>query len=73
VTFPCVVYSHYAVLDWRRHMCLFFYISGVATGYLAWRLTSAPKLWDSEEEAKFWRSKWISAQNQLDKLNIEKD
>ena len=54
-------------------MCLFFYISGVATGYLAWRLTSAPKLWDSEEEAKFWRSKWISAQNQLDKLNIEKD
>lgn len=54
-------------------MCLVFYISGVLTGYLAWRLTSAPRLWDSEEEVKHWRLKWIDAQNQLDLLKQSDD
>lgn len=54
-------------------MCLFFYLCGVATGYMSWRLATAPRLWDSEEEAKLWRTKWVSAQQQLDEININKD
>jgi len=54
-------------------MCLFFYLCGVATGYISWRLATAPRLWDSEEEAKLWRTKWMATQQQLDKLNTPND
>jgi hypothetical protein len=49
-------------------MCLFFYLAGVATGYLAWRMTSAPKLWDMEEERNFWRTQWNLVKNENDLL-----
>jgi hypothetical protein len=48
-------------------MSLVFYIGGIVTGYIAWRLAHAPRLWSAEEEARLWRSKWISAQIELDK------
>lgn len=54
-------------------MCLVFYICGVLTGYLAWRLTSAPRLWDSQEEARFWRTQWVAARSQLDTLTPNED
>jgi len=56
-------------------MCLLFYLAGVATGYLAWRLASAPKLWDAEEERDFWRKQWSALKNENDLLtsNISKD
>ena len=49
-------------------MCLFFYLAGIATGYLAWRMTSAPKLWDAQEERDFWRKQWTVVKNENDLL-----
>lgn len=49
-------------------MCLFFYISGVLSGYLAWRMSSAPRLWDAEDEVVYWRKRWVEAMAQNDRL-----
>lgn len=49
-------------------MCLLFYLAGVATGYLTWRLVSAPYLWDAQEEAKSWQKQWAIAKSEIDAL-----
>jgi hypothetical protein len=49
-------------------MCLFFYLSGVFTGYLTWRLVNAPRLWDAEEEAKNWQKQWLVLKEQNDTI-----
>lgn len=48
-------------------MCLFFYLAGVLCGYIAWRLASAPQLWDAEEEAKSWHRQWESLKKEMDR------
>lgn len=47
-------------------MCLLFYIAGILTGYITWRITTAPYLWDAEEEAKFYKKEWIALKNKQD-------
>lgn len=52
-------------------MCLLFYVAGCLTGYLAWRMSSAPMLWDAEDEAKHWKKQWLSLKNEMDKNLVE--
>jgi len=47
-------------------MCLLFYIAGILTGYITWRIATAPYLWDAEEEAKFYKNEWIALKNKQD-------
>ena len=49
-------------------MCLLFYLAGVLSGYLAWRLSSAPRLWDAEEEARNWQKQWVILKQENDSL-----
>ena len=52
-------------------MCLFFYLAGVLSGYITWRLVSAPYLWDAEEEAKSWYRQWESLKQEMDLLRAQ--
>ena len=52
-------------------MCLFFYLAGVLSGYITWRLVSAPYLWDAEEEAKSWYRQWESLKREMDLLRAQ--
>ena len=52
-------------------MCLVFYLAGVLSGYISWRLANAPRLWDAEEEIKSWQRQWIAAKNESDLLRAQ--
>lgn len=54
-------------------MCLVFYLAGLLTGYLAWRLASAPRMWDAEDEAYYWKKQWIAVKNENDLLRANDD
>jgi hypothetical protein len=54
-------------------MCLLFYLAGVFSGYITWRLVSAPYLWDAEEEAKYWKKEWVVVKRQNDLLTDNND
>lgn len=54
-------------------MCLVFYLAGVFTGYLAWRLASAPRMWDAEDEAHYWKKQWLAAKSENDLLKAHED
>lgn len=54
-------------------MCLLFYLAGVATGYLAWRYSSAPRLWDAEDEARHWQKQWAVIKSENDALRGTED
>jgi hypothetical protein len=51
-------------------MCLLFYLAGLATGYVAWRISTAPRLWDAQTEADFWRNQWLKIKSRED-LTVE--
>jgi hypothetical protein len=52
-------------------MCLFFYLAGVLSGYISWRMANAPRLWDAEEEAKTWQRQWVVSKNENDLLRAQ--
>jgi hypothetical protein len=52
-------------------MCLLFYVAGCLTGYLAWRMSSAPMLWDAEDEAKHWKKQWLALKSEMDRNLVE--
>lgn len=54
-------------------MCLLFYLAGVVSGYLAWRMAFAPRLWDAEEEASYWRLEWLKVKGINDKSSMADD
>lgn len=54
-------------------MCLVFYVAGVLTGFLAWRLSSAPRLWDAEDEARYWQKQWTAVKHENDLLKPADD
>ena len=54
-------------------MCLLFYLVGVLTGYVTWRITNAPRIWDAEEEAEFYKKEWIALKNKQDIIDDAMD
>lgn len=52
-------------------MCLFFYLAGVLSGYVSWRLAHAPRLWDAEEEVRNWQKQWVASKNENDLLRAQ--
>ena len=54
-------------------MCLLFYLAGVLSGYITWRLVSAPHLCDAEEEAKNWQKQWVILKQENNSLRGEND
>lgn len=47
-------------------MCLLFYVAGLVSGYIAWYVSAAPRLWDAKAEAKHWRELWLKLKDQED-------
>lgn len=47
-------------------MCLLFYLAGLASGYMAWRISAAPRLWDAQTEAGYWRDQWLKVKARED-------
>lgn len=54
-------------------MCLFFYLAGVLSGYITWRLVSAPHLWDAEESAQYWMRQWVALKTENATLRGDND
>ena len=54
-------------------MCLLFYLAGCLSGYLAWRMSSAPRLWDAEDEARNWQKQWSLVKRENDILRGDID